>query len=54
MPRESYNVRVLKSKALASFRSAVTAFNALDNDGRVTSVLLNLQHAFEMLLKWRA
>jgi hypothetical protein len=36
---------------LASLRSAVTAFNGLENDGRLTSVLLNLQHAFEMLAK---
>lgn len=51
MPRESHNVRALKSKSLASFRAAVTAFNAIDDDGRLTGVLLNLQHAFEMQLK---
>lgn len=32
-------------------RSAMVAFNALDDDGRATRVLLHLQHAFEMLLK---
>jgi hypothetical protein len=51
MPRESYNVRVLRSKALASLKSGVTAFNGLDDGGRVTTVLLTFQHAFEMLLK---
>jgi hypothetical protein len=29
----------------------VTTFNALDDDGRQTSVLLAMQHAFEMLIK---
>lgn len=51
VPRESYNVRVLRGKALASLRTGVAAFNGLDSDGRTTSVLLSLQHAFEMLLK---
>lgn len=51
MPRESYNVRVLRAKALASFRNAVAAFNGFNEDGRMTTVLLNFQHAFEMLLK---
>lgn len=51
MPRGSYNVRTLRSKALASFRSSVSAFNGFDDSGRVTTVLLSLQHAFEMLLK---
>lgn len=51
MPRESYNVRTLRLKALSSFRSGVGAFNALDDEGRTTLVLLTLQHAFEMLLK---
>lgn len=51
MPRESYNVRVLRSKALASLRNGVIAFNGLDDAGRVTTVLLSFQHAFEMLLK---
>lgn len=44
-------VKVLKSKAIASLRSSVAAFNDPDDDGRHTRVLLSLQHAFEMLLK---
>lgn len=51
MPRESYNVRILRAKALASLRRAVVAFNGLDEDGRITIILLSMQHAFEMLLK---
>ncbi|BCW73653.1 hypothetical protein NicSoilB8_46970 (plasmid) [Arthrobacter sp. NicSoilB8] len=51
MPRMSVNARELKRKSLSSLRAAVTSFNSLDNDGRATAVLLNLQHAFEMLLK---
>jgi hypothetical protein len=51
MPKESYDVRVLRSKPVASLRTGVTAFNGLENDGRVTTVLLSVQHAFEMLLK---
>lgn len=51
MPRESYNVRVLRGKAIASLRTGVAAFNGLDDDARTTTVLLHLQHAFEMLLK---
>ena len=43
--------RALKSKAVASLRLAAQAFNGLDDDGRVTTVLLHTQHAFEMLLK---
>jgi NAD(P)H-dependent FMN reductase len=50
MPRESYDVRALRSKAVASLRTGVTAFNGLDHDGQ-TVVLLSVQHAFEMLLK---
>ena len=41
----------MKQKALASVRSSIVAFNGLDDDGRVTEVLLRMQHAFEMLLK---
>lgn len=51
MPRESYNVRTLRAKALESFRTGVTSFNSLDEDGRMTTVLLSFQHAFEMLVK---
>lgn len=42
---------ILKTKALASLRRAMTSFNSYEDDGRVTDVLLKLQHAFEMLLK---
>jgi len=43
--------RTLKSKALCSLRRAVTAFNSCEDDGRVTCVMLHMQHAAEMLLK---
>jgi hypothetical protein len=43
--------QMLKDKAIASMRRAVTEFNTLDDEGRQTSVLLGLQHACEMLLK---
>jgi len=43
--------RVLKCKARQSFIAAAEAFNSLRDDGRVTKVLLHLQHSFEMLLK---
>lgn len=43
--------KTLHDKALASLRRSVRSFNDLDDDGRVTTVLLHLQHAFEMLLK---
>ena len=45
------HTRVLKRKALTSFITAAEAFNSPRDDGRVTKVLLHLQHAFEMLLK---
>lgn len=45
------DARQLKDKALASLRRSVQAFNSYDDDGRVTAVLLHLQHSFEMLLK---
>jgi len=45
------DARVLKRKSLSSMRAAMTAFNSPHDDGRVTAVLLHLQHAFEMLLK---
>ena len=51
MPRLTVNARELKRKSLSSLRTAVAGFNSLDNSGRTTAVLLNLQHAFEMLLK---
>lgn len=45
------SARVLKGKAVASVRASVIAFNGLDDDGRVTNVLLRMQHAFEVLMK---
>lgn len=43
--------RELKRKAISSMRASMTAFNSPHDDGRVTAVLLHLQHSFEMLLK---
>ncbi|RST09424.1 hypothetical protein EF908_41550 [Streptomyces sp. WAC04770] len=45
------STRVLKRKALASLKRMTSAFNAVDEEGRTSSVLLSLQHSFEMLLK---
>lgn len=45
------DARLLKTKALASLRRSAKAFNDFDDDGRFSTVLLHLQHAFEMLLK---
>ena len=45
------HARVLHAKALASMRTAMTAFNSPHDEGRHTTVLLHMQHAFEMLLK---
>ncbi|HMJ72274.1 MAG TPA: hypothetical protein VK471_02795 [Solirubrobacterales bacterium] len=42
---------LLKDKAVSSLRRATAAFNGVDDDGRQTTVLLHLQHSFEMLLK---
>ncbi len=42
---------LLKDKAISSLRRATAAFNGVDDDGRQTTVLLHLQHSFEMLLK---
>jgi hypothetical protein len=41
----------LRSKALSSLKTALSAFNGFDEDGRTTKVLLHLQHSSEMLLK---
>jgi hypothetical protein len=49
--RLKQEARVLKAKSVSSFVSFTDAFNSTRNDGRVTRVLLHLQHAFEMLLK---
>jgi hypothetical protein len=43
--------KTLKHKALCSLRRGLTAFNSYDEGGRLTTVLLHLQHACEMLLK---
>lgn len=43
--------RTLKAKAVSSLRTGMQAFNSFDDDGRITTVLLHLQHACEMLLK---
>ena len=45
------DARLLKDKATGSLRRSVQAFNSLDEDGRVTSVLLHAQHAAEMIIK---
>lgn len=45
------DARILKAKAVASIRRGLSAYNAFDEDGRVTTVLLHLQHAGEMLMK---
>lgn len=44
-------MRTLRSKSIASLRTGIVAFNGLDDDARVTRVLLHLQHAFELMLK---
>jgi hypothetical protein len=43
--------RTLKGKAIASLKIAMMTFNSYDDDGRICSVLLHLQHASEMFLK---
>ncbi|QIG53904.1 hypothetical protein G6N82_06815 [Altererythrobacter sp. BO-6] len=45
------DAKTLSNKAIASMRIAMSTFNSYDDDGRVCSVLLHLQHACEMLLK---
>jgi hypothetical protein len=45
------DARILKRKAIASLRRAAAGFNSLEDEARHTTVLLHLQHAFEMLLK---
>lgn len=45
------DAKTLSLKAICSLRIAMTAFNSYDDDGRVTAVLLHLQHAGEMLMK---
>ncbi|RVJ51263.1 hypothetical protein CN166_27980 [Sinorhizobium medicae] len=45
------DARTLSNKAICSMRTAMSTFNSYDDEGRVCSVLLHLQHACEMLLK---
>lgn len=45
------DAKTLSLKAISSLRVAMEKFNSYDDDGRVTSVLLHLQHASEMLMK---
>jgi hypothetical protein len=45
------DARTLSNKAICSLRKAMSTFNSYDDEGRVCSVLLHLQHACEMLLK---
>lgn len=45
------DARTLRSKAISSLRIAMMTFNSYDDDGRIRTVLLHLQHASEMLLK---
>ncbi|MBY8973062.1 hypothetical protein J1G33_21970 [Pseudomonas sp. P867] len=45
------DARTLKIKAVSSLRIGMQSFNSFDDDGRITTVLLHLQHACEMLLK---
>lgn len=49
--RLKQEARVLRGKALSSLTVATAAFNSPHEEGRITQVLLSLQHAFEMLLK---
>lgn len=44
-------VRLLRQKAIDSLILAIEHFNRPDNRGRVSSVLILLDHSFEMLLK---
>lgn len=45
------DAKTLHSKAIASLKIAMMAFNSFDEDGRVCTTLLHLQHSCEMLLK---
>jgi hypothetical protein len=51
MKRLRRDARILKAKAIASLRRAASAHNSYEEEGRSTTVLLHLQHAFEMLFK---
>ncbi len=45
------DAKTLSNKAICSMRIAMATFNSYEEEGRVCSVLLHLQHACEMLLK---
>lgn len=45
------DAKTLKEKSVASLKIAMATFNSYEEEGRITSVLLHLQHACEMLLK---
>jgi len=45
------DAKTLSNKAICSIRVAMSTFNSYDDEGRVCSVFLHLQHACEMLLK---
>lgn len=39
------DARTLKTKSICSLKVAMSAFNSYDDEGRITMVLMNLQHA---------
>jgi hypothetical protein len=43
--------RLLKSKAISSLLLSIDHFNRLSDVGRVESLLILMDHSFEMLLK---
>jgi hypothetical protein len=45
------DARTLSGKAICSMRIAMGTFNSFQEEGRVCSVLIHLQHACEMMLK---
>lgn len=45
------DARTLLAKSISSLKTGMTAFNSYDDEGRVTSVLMHMQHSCEMLLK---
>lgn len=45
------DAKTLKVKAIASLKIGMATFNSYEEDGRITSVLLHLEHACEILLK---
>lgn len=45
------DARTLQQKSIASLKIAMTAFNSFEEEGRICTTLLHLQHAGEMLLK---